>query len=85
MSTKKVFLGGTCNGSKWRNELIPSLNVDYFDPVVEDWNEEAVNIMLKSMGDEVDSKTKDNLIKSPSNELKSGIPAIHASYADKPR
>lgn len=41
MSTKKVFLGGTCNGSKWRNELIPSLNVDYFDPVVEDWNEEA--------------------------------------------
>ena len=37
----EVFLGGTCNGSKWRDELIPLLNIDYFNPVVEDWNEEA--------------------------------------------
>ena len=34
---KKVFLGGTCNESKWRNELIPLLKIDYFNPVVEDW------------------------------------------------
>jgi hypothetical protein len=33
----RVFLGGTCNGSTWRNELIPMLDVDYFNPVVEDW------------------------------------------------
>ena len=26
----KVFLGGTCNGSLWRNELIPQLKIDYF-------------------------------------------------------
>lgn len=33
----KVFLGGTCNGSKWRESLIPHLEIDYFNPVVEDW------------------------------------------------
>ena len=32
----KVFLGGTCNETKWRNKLIPMLNIDYFNPVVED-------------------------------------------------
>lgn len=35
----KVFLGGTCNGSTWRNQLIPILKIDYFNPVVEDWTE----------------------------------------------
>jgi len=35
----KVFLGGTCNDSIWRKVLIPMLNIDYFDPVVEDWTE----------------------------------------------
>lgn len=34
----KVFLGGTCNGSNWREQLIPLLTVDYFNPVVNDWN-----------------------------------------------
>jgi hypothetical protein len=38
---KKVFLGGTCNGSKWRDILIPKLKIDYFNPVVENWDEEA--------------------------------------------
>ena len=33
---KKVFLGGTCNGSDWRKKLIPKLKIDYFNPVVED-------------------------------------------------
>jgi len=40
----KVFLGGTCNGSAWRRDLIPFLNnaeIDYFNPVVDDWTEEC--------------------------------------------
>jgi len=39
-NNKKVFLGGTCNNSNWRNELIKYLKIDYFNPVVEDWTEE---------------------------------------------
>jgi hypothetical protein len=35
----KVFLGGTCNNSIWREELIPMLQCDYFNPVVKDWTE----------------------------------------------
>ncbi len=38
---KSVYLGGTCNESKWRDELISMLEIDYFNPVVDDWNEEA--------------------------------------------
>lgn len=38
---KKVFLGGTCNGSTWRDDLIEMLDIDYFNPIVDDWNEEA--------------------------------------------
>jgi len=38
---KKVFLGGTCNNSTWRDELIPMLSISYFNPVVEDWTEEC--------------------------------------------
>lgn len=37
----KVFLGGTCNNTTWRDELIKKLKIDYFNPVVDDWNEEA--------------------------------------------
>lgn len=37
-----VFLGGTVNGSKWRDELIPKLKIDYFNPVVDEWNEKAM-------------------------------------------
>lgn len=36
----KVFLGGTCNDSKWRVELIQNLKIDYFNPVVDNWTEE---------------------------------------------
>ena len=32
---KKVFLGGTCNGSSWRDELIKDLKIDYFQPCAE--------------------------------------------------
>jgi len=38
---KKVFLGGTCGKSTWRDYVISKLNIDYFNPVVDDWNEEA--------------------------------------------
>lgn len=43
----KVFLGGTCNGSKLRERLIPLLKIDYFNPVVEDWTEECYQEELK--------------------------------------
>lgn len=39
---KKVFLGGTCNGSKWREKLIEMLKIDYFNPVVKDWTPECI-------------------------------------------
>jgi len=44
---KKIFLGGTCNGSKWREELIPLLKIDYFNPVVADWTPECQERELK--------------------------------------
>lgn len=37
----KVFLGGTCNESMWREFVKARLECDYFDPVVDDWNKEA--------------------------------------------
>ena len=37
----KVFLGGTCNESTWREKLIPNLEIDYFNPVVKDWTPEC--------------------------------------------
>ena len=38
---KTVFLGGTCNNSTWRDKLIPSLSINYFNPVVENWTPEC--------------------------------------------
>jgi len=38
---KKVFLGGTCAESTWRDKLIPMLHINYFNPVVPDWTEEC--------------------------------------------
>ena len=43
----KVFLGGTCNESTWRDKLIPMLKIDYFNPVVDDWNEDAYKEELR--------------------------------------
>jgi hypothetical protein len=37
----KIFLGGTCNESTWRDQLIPYLKIDCFNPVVEDWTPEC--------------------------------------------
>lgn len=44
---KKVFLGGTCNNSLWRDKLIPKLKIDYFNPVVQDWTQEDYKQELK--------------------------------------
>lgn len=48
MSETNVFLGGTCNGSQWRERLKPSLKVTYFDPVVPEWNEAAQAAEIKA-------------------------------------
>lgn len=37
----KVFLGGTCAESTWREDLIDCISIDYFNPVVEDWTPEC--------------------------------------------
>ena len=44
---KKVFLGGTCNESTWRDRLIKMLEIDYFNPVVDDWTEECYQEELR--------------------------------------
>ncbi len=38
----KVFLGGTCNESTWRDNLIPMLLIDFFNPVVDDWTPDCM-------------------------------------------
>lgn len=37
----KVFLGGTVNGSQWRTDVKEQLSINYFDPVVDEWNDAA--------------------------------------------
>lgn len=39
---KPVFLGGTCNGSTWRDDFVKLLKVESFNPVVEDWTPECM-------------------------------------------
>jgi hypothetical protein len=47
-TTKKVFLGGTCNNSKWREQHIPKLKIAYFNPDKGDsWSEEDAAEELK--------------------------------------
>ena len=44
MKKLSVFMGGTCAGSTWRDELVEQLDpskVDAFNPVVEDWTPEC--------------------------------------------
>jgi hypothetical protein len=36
----KVFLGGTCSGYRWRDQLIPMLRCDYYNPIVKNWSED---------------------------------------------
>ena len=44
MKKIRIFLGGTCAETTWRNELIPLLikrGIDFFNPVVDDWTPEC--------------------------------------------
>lgn len=41
MAGKKVFLGGTCNNSTWRDQLEEKLTIESFNPVVKEWNDAA--------------------------------------------
>ena len=44
MKVKDVFLGGSCGNSNWRDDMEQYLKaggLTFFNPVVEDWNEEA--------------------------------------------
>lgn len=47
----KVFLGGTCNNSTWRQYFEQRLTIDYFNPVVDDWNEECYLRELQERAD----------------------------------
>lgn len=47
MNSNKVFLGGTCNDSTWREKLIKKLDVSYFNPVVDNWDENAKKLEIK--------------------------------------
>ncbi|MGB5217100.1 MAG: nucleoside 2-deoxyribosyltransferase domain-containing protein [Smithella sp.] len=38
----KVFLGGTCNDSSWRQQIIPMLDIDFFNQVVDDWTPQCM-------------------------------------------
>ena len=42
----KVFLGGTCNESTWRDKIIQMLEIDYFNPVVDDWTEDCMKLEI---------------------------------------
>jgi nucleoside 2-deoxyribosyltransferase-like protein len=44
---KKVFLGGTCNGSTWRDILIKDLQIDYFKPCAEQWTSAMMKEEIK--------------------------------------
>lgn len=44
---KKVFLGGTCNGSQWRKPVIKKLKIHYYDPMGEEWTPEMMQEEIK--------------------------------------
>ena len=37
----KVFLGGTCAGTTWREQVIENIMVPFFNPIVADWTTEC--------------------------------------------
>jgi hypothetical protein len=44
---KKVFLGGTCNGSLWRDDVIKKLKIHYYHPCRKEWTQEMMKEELK--------------------------------------
>ena len=73
----KVFLGGTCNGSKWRDNLIELLdkNVQYFNPVVENWTEEC---RLK----EIEERKKASVLLYVISPLMTGVYSVAEAVSD---
>ena len=73
----KVFLGGTCNGSKWRDNLIELLDkkVQYFNPVVENWTEEC---RLK----EIEEREKASVLLYVISPLMTGVYSIAEAVSD---
>ena len=65
----KVFLGGTCNNSSWRDVLIGMLGIDYFNPVVDDWTEEC-------MAEEIRQRESCNFVLYVITPLMTGVYAI---------
>jgi hypothetical protein len=46
----EIFLGGTVNNSNWRDYIMSELDniyVDYFNPVVEDWDETSQQLEIE--------------------------------------
>ena len=73
----KVFLGGTCNSSRWREKLIELLSktVDYYNPVVEDWTEEC---RLK----EIEEREKASVLLYVITPLMTGVYSIAEATSD---
>ena len=46
MSKSKIFLGGTCAESTWRERIENNVQVSMFNPVVEDWNKDCQAIEM---------------------------------------
>jgi len=44
---KKVFLGGTCNGSLWRDDVIKKLKIHYYNPCGETWTPDMMKEELR--------------------------------------
>ena len=44
---KKVFLGGTCNRSLWRDGVIKKLKIHYYNPCGEQWTPEMMEEELR--------------------------------------
>jgi len=42
----KIFLGGTCNNSTWRERIESLVQVAMFNPVVDDWTPECQEIEM---------------------------------------
>jgi hypothetical protein len=48
---KKVFLGGTCNGSTWRNDFIKKLKIGYYQPESDNWTPAMMQEEIKQRED----------------------------------
>ena len=45
-----VFLGGTCNNSRWRDKIIPLLTVGWYNPMKENWTQEMYETEVRLRG-----------------------------------